>query len=131
MGNCELGCADHYFFGGGWGVKNFPLPTFFNLCTSANIVFRNANYAIVLLYISCLQTVYFVFLGPANNFFNIFQTAHQKIMVRLLPYSRPCSATICNPIPARRQQSLSYPDRFFFRNPSTAAVSYTEQFRSK
>ncbi len=54
-------------------MKNVPLQTFFfGLCTSANIFFRNAN--CILLYISCLQTIYFVFLGPANNFFNIFYT---------------------------------------------------------
>ena len=38
---------------------------FFNLCTSANM--------------SCLQAIYFVFLGRANNFFfNIFHTPLQK-----------------------------------------------------
>ncbi len=34
--------------------------------------FRNSYY--FLLYISCLQTIYFVFPGPANNFFSIFFT---------------------------------------------------------
>ena len=43
--------TDHYFpggegeGGGGGGIKHFHLQTFFfNLCTSANIFFRNLNY---------------------------------------------------------------------------------------
>ena len=30
------------------------------------------------LHISCLQAIYFVFLGPANNLLNIFHTPLQK-----------------------------------------------------
>ncbi len=60
--------TDHYFLGG--GMKNFPLQTFFLLMHLCKHFFRNSYY--FLLYISFLQTVYFVFPGPANSFLNIF-----------------------------------------------------------
>ncbi len=51
-------------------IQNFLHKLFFSLCTSANIFFRNSNYFVLCK--SCLQTIYFVFLGPANKFFQCF-----------------------------------------------------------
>ena len=53
---------------------------FFNLCTSANILFSKCK--LIFLHLSCLQAVYFVFLGSANNFFQYFSyPLSRKIMV--------------------------------------------------
>ncbi len=58
---------------------------FFLVYAPVQTFFRNSYY--FLLYISFLQTIYFVFRGPANNFFSIFfipPPPLQKILVRPL-----------------------------------------------
>ena len=64
--NCWL--RDHSSPGGGRGGgvwKIFLCKLFFNLCTSTNIF---SKCKLFFLEKSCLQAIYFVFLGPANNF---------------------------------------------------------------
>ncbi len=57
--------------------------------------FRNSYY--FLLYISCLQTIYFVFPGSANNFSQYFSppSPSKKIMVRPLILSCPSLTLKC------------------------------------